>query len=65
MYAKGEARQTSRICNGNGWWICSCGDHIQLNFMVCRGGGVVPQRPMCSLRHTSDCDKCVVRGASA
>lgn len=59
MYAKGEARQTNRMCNGNGRWICSCGDHIQMNFTACRGG------PVCSLRHTSDCDKCILRGRSA
>lgn len=62
MYAKGEARQTNRMCNGNGRWICSCGDHIQMNFMACCGG--VPQKPVCSLRHTSGCDKCVLRGRS-
>lgn len=63
MYAKGEARQTNRMCNGNSRWICSCGDHIQMNFMACWGG--VPQGTICCLRHTSDCDKCILRGRSA
>lgn len=37
MYAKGEASQTNE-CNGNRRWICSCGDHIQMNFTMCHGG---------------------------
>ena len=39
MYAKGEARLGNRKRDGNRRWICSCGDHIQMNFTACHGGG--------------------------